>query len=151
MYLFFSFLFRYIVLVYEVLWPFYRHTLYLSLSLCWCMFFFSPILSCVVSFLPLYICFLLLVCNLSIFVSHKDALMSFVLKGFRNTSCQSLLAINSLLAKFSRVCDSIDLFVFNKWIWIKWFMTSLICSFVCYGFVMDCQWGRLLGHLCFTC
>ena len=25
-------------------------------------------------------------------------------------------------------------------------MTSLICSFVCCGFVMDCQRGRLLGH-----
>ena len=33
-------------------------------------------------------------------VSHKDALMSFILKCFRNTGCQSLLAINSLLAKF---------------------------------------------------
>ena len=62
--------------------------------------FLSPTLSCVVSFLPLYTCFLLLVCNLSISISHKDALMSFVLKCFRNTGCQSLLAINSLLAKF---------------------------------------------------
>ena len=33
-------------------------------------------------------------------VSHKDTLMSFILKCFRNTGCQSLLAINSLLAKF---------------------------------------------------
>ena len=30
-------------------------------------------------------------------------------------------------------------------------MTSLICSFVCCGFVMDCQRGRLLGHVCFSC
>ena len=62
--------------------------------------FLSPTISCVVSFLHLYTCFLLLVCNLSIVVSHKDALMSFVLKFFRNIGCQSLLAINSLLAKF---------------------------------------------------
>ena len=27
-------------------------------------------------------------------------------------------------------------------------MTSLICSFVCFGFVTDCQRGRLLGHMC---
>ena len=27
-------------------------------------------------------------------------------------------------------------------------MTSLICSFVCCGFVTDCQRGRLLGHMC---
>ena len=30
-------------------------------------------------------------------------------------------------------------------------MTSLICSVVCCGFVTDCQRGRLLGHLCFSC
>ena len=30
-------------------------------------------------------------------------------------------------------------------------MNSLICSFVCCGFVTDCQRGRLLGHLCFSC
>ena len=40
--------------------------------------FLSPTLSCVVSFLPLYTCFLLIVCNLSISVSHKNAMMSFV-------------------------------------------------------------------------
>ena len=28
-------------------------------------------------------------------------------------------------------------------------MTSLICSFVCCDFVMDCQMGRLLGHMLF--
>ena len=26
-------------------------------------------------------------------------------------------------------------------------MTSLICSFVCCGFVTDCQRGRLLGYM----
>ena len=65
----------------------------------------------------------------------------FCLKCFRNTSCQSLLAMNSLLAKFSRVCVRIDFIVFNKCIWVEWFMTSLICSFVCCGFVTDCQKG----------
>ena len=30
-------------------------------------------------------------------------------------------------------------------------MTSLICSFICCGFVTDCQNGRLLGHMCFSC
>ena len=38
----------------------------------------------------------------------------FCLKCFRNTSYQSLLTINSLLAKFSRVCVRIDFIVFNK-------------------------------------
>ena len=30
-------------------------------------------------------------------------------------------------------------------------MTSLICSFVSCGFVMNYQKGRLLGHMCFSC
>ena len=55
------------------------------------------------------------------------------------------------MQSFSRVCVRIDFIVFNKWIWVEWFMTSLICSFVCCGFVMDCQRGRLLGHVCFSC
>ena len=38
----------------------------------------------------------------------------FCLKYYRNTGCQSLLAINSLLAKFSRVCVRINFIVFNK-------------------------------------
>ena len=44
----------------------------------------------------------------------------------------------------------IDFIVFNKWIWVEWFMTSLICSFVSYGFVTNCQRGRSLGHMCFS-
>ena len=55
------------------------------------------------------------------------------------------------MQNFSRVCVRIDFIVFNKWIWVEWFMTSLICSFVSCGFVMDCQRGRLLGHMCFSC
>ena len=30
-------------------------------------------------------------------------------------------------------------------------MTYFICSFVSCGFVTDCQRGRLLGHMCFSC
>ena len=55
------------------------------------------------------------------------------------------------MQSFSRVFVRIDFIVFNKWIWVEWFMTSLICSFVCCGFVTDCQKGRLLGHMCFSC
>ena len=55
------------------------------------------------------------------------------------------------MQSFSRVCIRIDFIVFNKWIWVEWFMTSLICSFVSCDFVMDCQRGRLLGHMCFPC
>ena len=55
------------------------------------------------------------------------------------------------MQSFSRVCVRIDFIVFNKWIRVKWFMTSLICSFVSCGFVTDCQRWRLLGHMCFSC
>ena len=55
------------------------------------------------------------------------------------------------MQSFSRVCVRIDFIVFNKWIWVEWFMTSLICSFVSCGFVTDFQRGRLLGHMCFSC
>ena len=55
------------------------------------------------------------------------------------------------MQSFSRVCVMIDFIVFNKWIWVEWFMTSLICSFVSCGFVTDYQRGRLLGHMCFSC
>ena len=55
------------------------------------------------------------------------------------------------MQSFSRVCVRIDFIVFNKWIWVEWFMTSLICSFVSCGIVTDCQTGRLLGYMCFSC
>ena len=75
------------------------HTLYLS-SLYMLMYvFFSPTLTCVVSFLSLCTCFLLLICNL-LFLLHTKILDEFCLKYFKNTGSQSLLAINSLLAKF---------------------------------------------------
>ena len=81
------------------------------------------------------------------FCFTQRCLDEFYFKCCRNTGCQSLLAINSLLVKFSRVCVMIDFIVFNKWIWVKWFMTSLICSFVYCSFVTNCQKGRLLGHM----
>ena len=76
MYLFFSFFLRYIVLVHEVLRPFIDILIVSSMMLMYV--FLSPTLSCVVSFLSLYTCFLLFVCNLLFSVSHKDALINFV-------------------------------------------------------------------------
>ena len=60
---------------------------------------------------------------------------------------KSSLPLTLFLQSFSRVCVRIEFIVFNKWVWVKWFMTSLICSFVCCGFVTDCQRRRLLGHM----
>ena len=59
----------------------------------------SPTPSCVVSFRFLYTCFLYLYA-IYYFCFTQRCLDEFCLKCFRNTGCQSLLAINSLLAKF---------------------------------------------------
>ena len=105
MYLFFSLFIRYIVLVHEVLWPFYRHTLYLfSLLYCRCMFFFH---------LPFHVLFLFSLYTHASYYLYaiyyscftQRCFDKFCLKCFRNTSCQSLLAINSFLAKiFKSLC-----------------------------------------------
>ena len=70
MYLFFSLFIRYIDSCTWGLVTIYRHTLYLfSLLYCWCMLFFHLPISCVVSFLSLYTCFLL-ICMQSIILFH---------------------------------------------------------------------------------
>ena len=128
----------------------YRHTLYLfSLIYCLCMFFLSPTLSCVVSFLSLYTCFLLFVCNL-LCMFHTKMLWWVLFKVFQKYRLSKSTCHKLSSCKVSRVCVRIDFIVFNKWIWVEWFMTSLICSFVCCDFVMDFQRGRLLGHMRFT-
>ena len=72
----------------------------------------------------------------------------FYLKYFRNTSCQSLSCHELSSCKVFQEFLLRKIFVvFNKWIWVKWFMTSLICSFVCCSFVTYCQRGRLLWHM----
>ena len=48
----------------------FTHTLYLFFSICGCMFL-SPTSTCVVHFLSLYTCFLLIVCNLLILFHTK--------------------------------------------------------------------------------
>ena len=111
----------------------------------------SPIFTSVVSFLFLCTCFLLFVCSL-LFLFHTKMLWWVFLKEFQKYRLwKSLLPWTLFLQNFSRVCVRIDFIVFNKWIWVEWFMSSLICSFVCCGFVTDCQRGRLLGHMWFTC
>ena len=54
------------------------------------MYVYLPISSCVVSFLSLCTCFLLIVCNLLYFCFTLRCRDKFCLKCFRNTGCQSL-------------------------------------------------------------
>ena len=149
MYLFFSFFFRYIILVHEVLWPFIHiHCTFLLIYIDVCFSFTYPFMCCFFS--PLIRMFLIIVCNL-LFLFHTKIPWWVLFKVFQKywlskSSCHKLS-----FCKVFQVCIRIDFIVFNKWVWVEWFMTSLICSFVYCGFVTDCQRRRLLGHMCFTC
>ena len=99
----------------------------------------------------LYTCFLYIVYNL-LFLPHIKMPWWVLFKVFQKYKLsKSSLSWTLFLQNFSRVYVRIDFIVFNKWIWVEWFMTSLICSFVCCGFVTNCQRGRLLRHMWFTC
>ena len=112
-----------------------------------CYYILSPISSCVVSFLSLCTCFLSIVWNL-LFLLHTKMPWWVLFKVFQKYKLSKFfLPWTLFLQSFSRVCARIRFIVFNKWVWVEWFMTSLICSFVCCGFVTDCQRGRLLGHM----
>ena len=96
--MYFFFYFRYITSCILVLWPFW-HTLYLYLIFIYidvCSFtylsmccFFSIFIHMFLSMYAIYYFYFILKC-----------LDEFCLKCFRNTDCQSLLAMNSFLAKF---------------------------------------------------
>ena len=107
----------------------------------------SPISTSVVSLLCLCTYFLYIVCNF-LFLFHTKMPWWVLFKVFQKYKLsKSLLPWTLFLQNFPRVCVRIDFIVFNKWVWVEWFMTSLICSFVCCGFVTDYQRGRLLGHM----
>ena len=99
MYLFFSFFFRYIILVHEVLWPFIDiHCIFLLIYIDVCFSFTYPFMCCLLSFFIHM--FLIYLYAIYYFCFTQRCLDEFCLKCFRNTGCQSLFAINSLLAKF---------------------------------------------------
>ena len=49
--------------------------------------------------------------------------------------------------KDTTTCDKLIFPSTIMWILHHASVTSLICSFVCCGFITDCQRGRLLGHM----
>ena len=153
LYLFFSFYFRYIISLYIGLVTTW-HTLYLYLVYIYIYIYidvcYSPIFSCVVSFLSLNTCFLYDVCNL-IFLFHTKMPWRVLFKMFQKYRLsKSFLPRTLFLQSFSRVCVRIYFIVFSKWVWVEWSMISLIYSFVYCGFVTDFQMGRLLGHMWFN-
>ena len=91
--------------------------------------FLSPTIACVVSFLPLYTCFLYLYA-IYYFCFTQRCLDEFRLKCFKNTGCQSLLAINSLLAKFFKsLCY--DRFYCIQQVNMSWVIYDFSHMFIC--------------------
>ena len=133
-----------------VLWPFDIHCtyllIYIYIYICWCMLFTYLSMCC---FFFLFIHMFLIYCMQSfIFLFHTKMPWWVLFKVFQKYRLsKSFLPWTLFLRSFSRVCVRIDFIVFNKWVWVEWFMTSLICSFVCCGFITDCQRVRLLGHM----
>ena len=140
--IFFSFF--YIYLMYISLWPFDIHCTFI------CFIstdvYYSPIFTCVVSFLSLCTWFLYIVCNL-LFLFHTKMPWWILFKVFQK--CKLLKSSCHKLSSY-KIFQEFVLIVFNKWVWVEWFITSLIYSFVCCGFVTDCQMRRLLGYMWFN-
>ena len=112
-------IFTYIVLIFDIY-------IYIWWWWWWCMSS-SPISSCVVYFLSLHTCFLFIVCNLLYFYFTLSCRDEFCLKCFKNTNCQSFSCHELSSCKvFQEFMLGLYFIVFNKWIWVKWFITSLI-------------------------
>ena len=129
MYLFFSFSFRYIISYILVLWPFSdsKHCIYLwyIYIYIWCCYHFH--LSLHVFFIfSLYTHISYYVCN-HIFLFHTKMLWWVLFKvSQKDRLSKSFMPWTLFLQSFSRVCVIIDFIVFNKRLWVEWFMTSLI-------------------------
>ena len=131
---FFSLSFRYFVSCTLVLWPLSDgkpciHLIYIYIYIYIfdeVVIIFSHISPCVVSFLALYTCFLFIVCNL-LFLFHTKMPWWVLFKVFHKYRLsKSSMPWTFILQSFSRVCVRVDFIVFNKWVWVEWFMTSLI-------------------------
>ena len=101
MYLFFSFFLDTLLLYMRSCDHLLTYIVLISFFI-WMYVFLPPTLSCVISFLLLYTCFLYLYA-IYYFCFIQRCLDEFCLKCFRNTGCQSLFVINSLLAKFFKI------------------------------------------------
>ena len=91
--------------------------------------FLSPTPSYVVSFLPLYTCFLYLYA-IYYFCFIQRFLDEFCLKCFKNTGYQSLLVINSLLAKFFKSLYY-DRFYCIQQVNMSWVIYDFSYIFIC--------------------
>ena len=138
-----------LILVHKVLWPFMDiHCTYIPFILMYV--FLSLILTCVVFFFFLYTHDSYYLYAIYYFF-HTKMPWWVLFKVFQKYRLSKSICHKLSSYKVFQECIRIDFIVFNKWMWVEWFMASLICSFVSCGFVTDCQRGRLLGHICFSC
>ena len=119
-----------LILVHEVLWPFIDiHCTYFPLYIVdVCFSFTYPLICC---FFSLFIHMLLInLYAIYYFYFTQRCLNEFCLKYFRNTGCQSLLAINSLLAKFFKsLCY--DRFYCIQQVNMSWVIYEFSRMFIC--------------------
>ena len=129
MYLFYSFSFRYIISCTLVLWPLSDskpciHFNYIYLMRLLLHFFTYRSLCC---FFSLFIHMLLIYVPNLLFLFYIKMLWWVLFKVFQKYRLsKSSMPWTFFLQSFSRVCVRIDFIVFNKWVWVEWFMTSLI-------------------------
>ena len=120
---------------------FFRDTLFLHCDSKPCTYevviiVLSPISTCVVSFHFLCTCFLYILYAIFYFCFTLRCRDEFCLKCFRNTGCQSLLAMNSLFAKFFKS--------------MSWVIYDFSHMFICLlRFCHRLPKGRLLGYMWF--
>ena len=144
MYLFFSFSFRYIIFCTSVLWPLRdsKHCIYP-----WYIYIYIYIFDdfVITFYLSLYVLFLFslythvsyLLYAIFYFYFTLRCLDEFCLKCFRNTGCQNLSCLELSSCKvFQEFMLGLDFIVFNRWLWVEWFMTS----FIFHLFVMVLSW-----------
>ena len=82
-------------------------------------------------FSPFIHMFLILLYAIFYFCFTLRYLDEFCLKCFRKTSCQNLSCHELSSCKFfQEFMLWLDFIVFNKWVWVEWFMTSLIFHLV---------------------
>ena len=127
MYLFFSFFLDTLSFCITVLWPFSdsKHCTHLS-YICDDVVIISPISLCVVSF-SLFIHMFLIMYAIFYFCFTLRCLDEFCLKCFKKIGCQSLSCHELSSCKvFQEFVLRLDFIVFNKWLWVEWFMTSLV-------------------------
>ena len=124
---FFSLLFRYIYLLYMALVTILTYIV-LIFFIYWCMFFHLSLHMLFIFSLYAHASYTLYA--IYYFCFTLRCLDEFCLKCFRNTGCQSLLAINSFLAKFFKsLCY--DRFYCIKKVSISWVIYDFSHMFIC--------------------